>query len=103
VDVPLVPAEVFAALGRAWDEAGSPARGWLAPWVQVDGRRKHGHPVVLGRDLLAEILAQPAELPLKDFRTRAAPLLEVEVRSHFVLDDLDTPEDLARMRARRGF
>jgi len=103
VDVPLVPAQVFEALARAWDEAGSPARGWLAPWVLVDGERRHGHPVVLGRELLAEILAEPGELPLKVFRTRAAPLLEVEVRSHSVLDDLDTPEDLARLRARRGF
>jgi len=103
VDVPLVPAEVFGALARAWEEAGSPTRGWLAPWVLVEGQRRYGHPVVLGRALLAEILAEPEELPLKVFRTRAVPLLGAEVHSHSVLEDLDTPEDLARMRLRRGF
>jgi len=103
VDVPLVPAEVFEALARAWDRAGAPARGWLAPWVGIGGRRAHGHPVVLGRELLADVLAESRERPLKDFRTRADPLLETEVASVSILDDLDSPEDLARLRARRGF
>jgi molybdenum cofactor cytidylyltransferase len=103
VDVPLVPAEVFEALARAWESAGAPERGWLAPWVLARGRRAHGHPVVLGCSLLAELLLGPAELPLKAFRMRAEPLLEVEVRSLAVLDDLDSPADLALLRARRGF
>jgi len=103
VDVPLVPPEVFGILARAWDEAGAPARGWLAPWVERGGRRAHGHPVVLGRELLAEVLAESRERPLKDFRTRADPLLEVEVESASILDDLDSPEDLAHLRSRRGF
>lgn len=103
VDVPLVPADVFVALARAWEAAGAPERGWLAPWVSAAGRRAHGHPVVLGRKLLSELLAEPQERPLKDFRSRAEPLLEVEVRANEILDDLDTPADLARMRTRRGF
>ncbi len=103
VDVPLVPAEVFELLARAWEVAGSPERGWLAPWVLADGRRRHGHPVVLGRGLLREVLAEPDELPLKVFRTRAQPLFEVEVLAPAILDDLDSPADLARLRTRRGF
>jgi CTP:molybdopterin cytidylyltransferase MocA len=103
VDVPLVPAEVFESLARAWDAAGSPERGWLAPWVLARGRKAHGHPVVLGRKLLAEILVDPGDRPLKDFRTRARPLLEVEVLSPAILDDLDSLADLAQLRARRGF
>jgi CTP:molybdopterin cytidylyltransferase MocA len=103
VDVPLVPAEVFGALAQAWDDWGAPARGWLAPWVLAGGRRAHGHPVVLGRELLLELLDAPAARPLKEFRARAEPLLEIEVRSPAILDDLDSPADLAQMRARRGF
>ena len=103
VDVPLVPGEVFEALAQAWDAAGSPARGWLAPWVGVEGGRRHGHPVVLGRELLLELLEAPPGLPLKLFRAHASPLLELEVGTPAILDDLDSPADLARLRFRRGF
>ncbi|MBK7644160.1 MAG: NTP transferase domain-containing protein [Planctomycetes bacterium] len=103
VDVPLVPAGVFVSLAQAWEAAGAPERGWLAPCVGSGPARRHGHPVVLGRTLLRELLEGPPERTLKSFRTRAQPLLEIEVQVHEVLDDLDTPEDLARLRARRGF
>jgi len=98
VDVPLVPRAVFSALARAWSEAGEPARGWLAPFVVQDGRRRHGHPVVIGRDLLAELDAREPDRPLRDLRAGADPLLGVEVASRAILDDLDRPEDLARLR-----
>ena len=103
VDVPLVPRDVFEALARAWMEAGAPARGWLAPCVEIEGLRKHGHPLILGRNLLAELLEAAPDMPLKNFRARASPLLALAVDSKAILDDLDTPEDLARLRARRGF
>ena len=99
VDVPLVPAEVFALLSQAWEAAGTPEHGWLAP--RCDGR--HGHPIVIGRALAARILESPSELPLKSFRAGAYPLLALEVQAREILDDLDSPEDLARLRARRGF
>ena len=38
--------------------------------------------------------------PLRNLRALADPLLEVSVDSPEILDDLDTPEDLARLRAR---
>ena len=102
VDVPLVPLEVFRALAVAWAEAGSPARGWLAPWVRADGPeaaspRRFGHPVVLGPELLLEEL--PRDRPLRSLRDRASPLLGVEVGTKAILDDLDTPEDLERLRS----
>ncbi|MCB9915431.1 MAG: NTP transferase domain-containing protein [Planctomycetes bacterium] len=99
VDVPLVPAEVFAALAAAWAAAGAPERGWLAP--RCAGR--HGHPIVAGRALLAELagrLAAAPALTLRDLRGLARPLLDVEVSAAEVLDDLDTPADLERLRAR---
>lgn len=103
VDVPLVPPEVFAALARTWEAAGAPEHGWLAPWVDAAGRRAFGHPVLIGRGLAAEILAEPGTPALKVFRARAQPLLALETGSPAILDDLDTPEDLARLRRRRGF
>ena len=96
VDVPLVPAEVFLALLGAWRAAGSSPRGWLAP--RHAGR--HGHPVLVGRGLAAELPALGADEPLRALRQRAGPLLDVEVAAPEVLDDLDTPGDLAALVAR---
>lgn len=96
VDVPLVPEDCFLALRDSWAEAGAPERGWLAP--RHGGR--FGHPVVVGRGLAAELLELDPDEPLSTLRRRARPLLAVEVPFPEVLDDLDTPEDLARLRAR---
>jgi CTP:molybdopterin cytidylyltransferase MocA len=97
VDVPLVPAEVFRLLRAAWERAGSPPAGWLAPRA---GR--HGHPVVVGPALLARGLLLAPDRPLRELRALAAPLLDVPVPGNEVLEDLDTVEDLARIRARLG-
>lgn len=96
VDVPLVEAATFEALGAGWAAAGHPAEGWLAPRHGT----AFGHPVVVGRDLAARTLALDPAAPLRDLRVRAQPLLAVAVRDPAVLDDLDTPADLARLRGR---
>jgi molybdenum cofactor cytidylyltransferase len=98
VDVPLVSAATFATLAAAWRAAGEPARGWLAP--EHGGR--FGHPVVLGRALAAEALRLAPGVPLRALRALATPLLAAAVPDAAVLDDLDTPADLARLRARRA-
>ncbi len=95
VDVPLVTAETVAGLVRAWREAGEPECGWLAPRLGPTGR--YGHPVLIGRKLLARLD------PRKDLRTlraEARPLLEWISSDPAILDDLDTPQDLARLRER---
>jgi CTP:molybdopterin cytidylyltransferase MocA len=97
VDCPLVPAPVFDALRSAWGEANAPKRGWLAPQDLESGR--HGHPICIGAALAAEVLDMDPESPLRELRARADPLLEVSVDSSEILDDLDTPEDLSRLRA----
>jgi len=113
VDVPLVPAEVFEALCAAWIANGSPARGWLGPFVrreitdQVVAR--FGHPVVVGPDLVRELVTGGKDFPgsvprsrivtLRDLRQIAAPTISIQVESARILDDLDTPEDLERLRA----
>jgi len=100
VDVPLVPRAVFAALAREWERRGAPARGWLAPACGAGPERRHGHPLILGRELAAEAAGLAPGAPLRELRARAAPLWGLEVEDPSVLDDLDTPADLERLRAR---
>lgn len=106
VDVPLVPRRVFVALFEAWASAGAPERGWLAPRFEPSGdttrgeetsARRYGHPVIAGRRLLDGI--DPAAT-LQDLRARADRWLSVAVSDPEVLDDLDTPDDLTRLRRR---
>jgi CTP:molybdopterin cytidylyltransferase MocA len=96
VDVPLVSRATFGALADAWSAAGEPPRGWLAP--EYGGR--FGHPVVLGRALAAEAMQLAPSEPARALRAVADPLLAVRVPDAGILDDLDTPEDLAELRAR---
>lgn len=119
VDVPLVGRAVFGALVEAWLAAGSPASGFLAPkFAGPDGTAtvgdfgesaganvppagttpRHGHPVILGRALALELESVSDATPLARLRDRAALRFDVEVRDRHVLDDLDTPADLERLR-----
>jgi CTP:molybdopterin cytidylyltransferase MocA len=58
----------------------------------------------VGRSLAAELLEKTADsnadTPLRALRARAMPVLFVEVDGMEVLDDLDGPDDLRRLRAR---
>jgi len=104
VDVPLVPSEVFEALLAAWKTEGSPPEGWLAPTTARetgdDGGRRMGHPVIVGRDLIAGLADFGPDRPLRQLRRRARPLWPVSVESTAIHDDLDTPADLERLRER---
>jgi CTP:molybdopterin cytidylyltransferase MocA len=91
---------VFAALAAAWRAAGAPERGWLAPCVRTAAGPRYGHPIVLGRGLAATLAEAPADAPLWSLRAAARPLFSAAVESLSVLDDLDGPDDLARLRAK---
>jgi CTP:molybdopterin cytidylyltransferase MocA len=95
VDVPLVPAAIFRALGQAWRDAGAPPRGWLSPETRD---LRGGHPVVVGRELLAQWAPPSLDEPLRGLRARAMPSFVVRVDSAAIHDDLDTPADLERLR-----
>jgi len=98
LDCPLVPWRVFDALRQTWQEAGAPPYGWLAPLDTASGQ--HGHPVLFGGSLAARVLELDPASPLRSLRALADPLLDVPVDSPEILDDLDTPEDLLRLRGR---
>jgi CTP:molybdopterin cytidylyltransferase MocA len=106
VDTPLVPAAVFAALARLWREAGSPSRGWAAPYVVSgvgpEASRAFGHPILIGRELALRIADRGPGAPLRTLRALADPLLGVEVAAREILDDLDFPDDLTRLQRRSG-
>ena len=97
VDCPAVPASVFLALRQAWTRAESPPLGWLAP-RHTSGR--FGHPIVVGRALLRALAGFDPDRPLRDLRASAEPLLSIQVDSEAVLEDLDTPQDRARIEDR---
>lgn len=99
VDVPLVPAAVFQHLCSTWLAALSPPRGWLAPRL-ADHPASFGHPVIVGRELLSELSTIEPDEGLRRLREAAQPLFSVEVAWPEILDDLDTPADLARLRTR---
>lgn len=94
VDVPLVPGAVFEALAAAWAARGAPASGWLAP--RHSGA--YGHPVWIGRALANRLGELEPGADLRRLRAWAEPRFGVTVDSPRVLDDLDTPLDLARLR-----
>jgi molybdenum cofactor cytidylyltransferase len=105
VDVPLVPASVFTALARKWDELGAPPSGWLAPRLRLAGDPLHGHfghPVVAGPRLLARLADLAPEADLRSLRRLSDPLCQLAVETAAILDDLDLPSDLERLQRRFG-
>ncbi len=102
VDAPLVLARTYLALAQSWEEAGAPEHGWLAPYLQASAGapRAYGHPVVLGRKLAAEGLKFAPQQPLRELRGSAGVLLGTAVDDPGILDQLDHPQDLERMRTR---
>ena len=82
-----------------WKRRGRPARGWLAPSVEVHlarsefGTHHHGAVGVPGA-------GAAWDAPLRSLRDRAHPLLTLATAELTILDDLDTPEDLRALQKR---
>lgn len=94
VDVPRITAEVCKTMAAAWIAQGSPAMGWLAPRY----RGRFGHPILIGRALGRRLSTSGPDQPLSELRQKAEPLLSFETDCSAVLEDLDTPLDLAALR-----
>ena len=100
VDVPLVTASVFQELLASWLAHAQPPRGWLAQCTREAEGVSYGHPLIVGRELLAELELLAPDAPLSELRRRADPLLAVAVESQSIHDDLDSPSDLERLARR---
>ena len=89
VDVPLVgSAAISALLARA--------RVSPAPIVRAVHAGRHGHPVIFKRALF-DALRHAAPAAGAKAVLRAHPIDDVEVGDPGVADDVDTPEDYARL------
>ncbi|MBL6721308.1 MAG: NTP transferase domain-containing protein [Planctomycetes bacterium] len=96
VDRPGCTGLEVANLVAAWSEAGAPPGGWLSP--RGPGGR-HGHPLLLGRDLAAAIRGLDPGADLRALRRAADPLWALPVSHAGTELNLDRPEDLAAVRA----
>ncbi|MEM8714094.1 MAG: NTP transferase domain-containing protein [Planctomycetota bacterium] len=97
-DVPLVAQATLLRLVSEWNALGQPAEGWLAPQDTASG--SFGHPIIMGASLALWSLQLAASDPLRAVRAHATALHAVAVNDPSILDDLDTPSDLAKLRSR---
>jgi len=91
VDYPAVRRETVAAILEAYRRA----RCEIVVPVHAGHR---GHPVLFDRTTFADLRAAPMEVGARAVvRAHAAGRVEVEVADPAIHDDIDTPEDLARL------
>lgn len=96
VDHPGLRAETLARLIRVFEESG-------APLVSPTYKGERGHPVIVGRAVMEELLALPAEAsPKPVLRGRYPEAVFVEVDDPAVVADIDRPEDLDRLKAAKS-
>ena len=66
-------------------------------------RRRRGNPVLWGRDYFAEIMSLAGDVGAKHLLAlHQECVTEVAVQSDGIFADIDTPDDLARLKARRA-
>jgi molybdenum cofactor cytidylyltransferase len=89
-DLPGITSEVITQLCRHYDAA----PGSIVAPIQ-EGRR--GHPVVFPWSAAGAIAELPADRGI-DAIVKSRPVMEVSIDVPGLLEDLDTPEDYARLR-----
>ena len=96
IDVPLVSVATVRTLIGAQREHG-------APVVRPVSNGRHGHPVIFGRALFAELRgADPAQGAKPVVRAHAAEMIEVPIDDEGAFTDIDTREDYERIIGRPG-
>lgn len=94
VDVPLTSPATIAALVRVWRATG-------APIVRPSAGARHGHPVLIDRQLFAELVdADPATGAKPVIHRHAKAIVNVEVEDEGAFFDVDTPAAYADLRSR---
>ncbi|MGE5259422.1 MAG: nucleotidyltransferase family protein [Actinomycetota bacterium] len=96
-DMPAIAASDLEALMAAFAKGGSEA---ICVPVR-DGKR--GNPLLWGRSYFAEMMQLSGDAGAKQLIAKhQAHVVEVEVESDGIFADVDTPEDLARLKAKLG-
>jgi molybdenum cofactor cytidylyltransferase len=91
VDLPLVRVGTVSALIAAWARSG-------APLVRPMTRGRRGHPIVVAGPVIAALADADLQTGAKPVvHAFAAQALDVVVDDPGTLDDVDTPEDYARL------
>ena len=94
VDVPLVASSTVAAVIGAW-------RNTRAPIVRPASGGRHGHPVIFDRAVFDDLRTADANVGAKAvFALHRDRVLNVEVDDPGAFEDIDTPGDYERLRAR---
>jgi molybdenum cofactor cytidylyltransferase len=71
-----------------------------APIVRPVSKGRHGHPVIFGRQLFAELhRADPAHGAKSVVRAHASEMIEVSIDDEGAFTDIDTPEEYERIVA----
>jgi len=92
VDCPAVGRATVRRLVETWQSTGAPV---VIP--VREGRR--GHPVLFSAAVFADLREAPSDIgPRAVVRRHAHDLVEVAVTDGAITDDIDTPEDLDRLR-----
>lgn len=91
VDAPLVRSDTVRAIVDAWRRTG-------APIVRPAAGERHGHPVLFGRPVFGDLRrADPSAGAREVVRARRAEAVDVPVDDPGAFDDIDTPDDYARL------
>jgi molybdenum cofactor cytidylyltransferase len=91
VDIPSVNPATVHALREAFDRGPEPL-------VRAAYQGRHGHPVIFGRSLFAELQAADPEVGARDVvRRDPSRVRELDVDDPGVLRDVDVPDDYRRL------
>jgi molybdenum cofactor cytidylyltransferase len=91
VDLPLVRPDTVRRVIEAWQATG-------APIVRPELGGRHGHPVILAEGILEELrVADLAAGARPVIQAHRSEIVDVPVDDEGAFDDVDTPEDYARI------
>jgi len=70
----------------------------VVPEVSREGVALHGHPIILGRDMMEQFLRAPAQAVARDLEhLHRQHILYLAVTDSRVAANIDTPEDYERL------
>jgi molybdenum cofactor cytidylyltransferase len=94
VDRPIVEQKTITQLQRAFEEAITHGKWAVIP--ERDGR--HGHPIIVAREMITAFLTAPATSTARDVEHANQSKIEyVPVEDPLAVANVDTPEDYARI------